>query len=279
MGRVLRVMTLNTLYRQPLHGRWVEMGAWITSEQPHVVCLQEVQEQSDGSTVAEWLATTVEGPWHVAFGSRVDRSSRRFGNAVLSRWPIDATATHDLPCGDAFPRVLLHARTAGIDVFCVHLTADVAAAPVREEQVLLVDDLIRTAADPGSPLPPVLAADFNAPPSAAAIGFLRGELALRNRGTFFQDAWEVAGGGTCGNTWDHLNPLTPSAYLMDSRCDYIFVGIPKVPIGWSIGAHEDDLPVGQVVAARLVCHQPMTGVYASDHYGVVAEICWPERHD
>lgn len=271
-------MTLNTLYRPPLDGRWVEMAAWIASEQPDVVCLQEVQEQPDGSTVAARLATTVEGPWYVAIGSRGDLSGRGFGNAVLSRWPIDVTSTHDLPCDDAFPRVLLHARTAGIDIFCVHLTADVAAAPVREEQVLLVDHLIRTHADPSSPLPPVLAGDFNAPPSAAAIGFLRGELALRNRGTFFQDAWAVAGDGvTPGNTWDHRNPLAPPTYLMDSRCDYIFVGLPKVPIGWSTGAHEHDLPVGQVVAARLVCHRPITGMYASDHYGLVAEICWPER--
>jgi hypothetical protein len=86
----------------------------------------------------------------------------------------------------------------------------------------------------------------------------------------------VAGDGSPGRIWDHRNPLTPPAYLMDGRCDYIFVGVPRVPIGWSTGAREDVAPVGQVVAARLVCQRPMTGVNASDHYGVLAEICWRE---
>jgi len=276
-GRVLRVMTMNTLYRPPLEARWTELASWITAEDPQLVCFQEVREQPDGMTVADWLAAELEGDWHVAFGGGMDESGRRFGNAVLSRWPIETSSTVDLPCDDPHPRVLVHASTGGIDVYSAHLTADPAAAPTRDRQVLLLDDVVRASADPDSPLPPIVAGDFNAGPRASAIAFLRGEAALAGRGTFFQDAWDVGGAGGPGHTWVRDNPLTPPAHLFDARCDYIFVGPPKVPIGWSTGAREDVPPVGQVVAARLVCHHSRTGVYASDHYGVLAEICWPER--
>jgi endonuclease/exonuclease/phosphatase family metal-dependent hydrolase len=147
---------------------------------------------------------------------------------------------------------------------------------VREAQALAVDEFIRATADPASGIPPVLAGDFNAPPRASAIAFLRGECSLLGRSAFFQDAWEVAGGGT-GITWDHANPLTPPAYCCDARCDYVFVGAPVVPVGWSSGARADLAPAGQVTAARIVCDRPLTGHMASDHYGVLAEICWPGR--
>jgi endonuclease/exonuclease/phosphatase family metal-dependent hydrolase len=270
-------MTLNTLYRPPLSDRWIEIAAWIEREDPDVVCLQEVHHQPDGSTVADWLVDRCRTLVDAVFGGRVEaRSGRPFGTAVLSRWSIDASECVDLPGDDPAPKVVLHARTAGIDVYSVHLTADPAAAPVRDRQALLVDDTIRRTADPDSPLPPVLAGDLNAPPTASAVAFLRGEVSLAGRGTFYQDAWTVAGDGP-GHTWDHRNPLTPPAYLMDARCDYVLVGMPKVPIGWSTGASAELAPAGQVTAAHLVCHEPLTGTLASDHYGVVAELCWPSR--
>lgn len=61
------------------------------------------------------------------------------------------------------------------------------------------------------------------------------------------------------------------------RRDYVFAGTPKVPVGWSSGAREDLAPAGQVTAARIVCDRRLTGHMASDHYGVLAEICWPGR--
>lgn len=59
--QVLRVMTLNTLYRPPVEHRWREIAAWVDAEQPDVVYLQEVEEQPDGSTVADWLASNLAG--------------------------------------------------------------------------------------------------------------------------------------------------------------------------------------------------------------------------
>jgi endonuclease/exonuclease/phosphatase family metal-dependent hydrolase len=273
---VLRVMTVNTLFKPPAERRWRELAAWIAAEGPDIICLQECRRE-DGRDVSSWLASSLPGVWFAAFGG-VEAGDHRHvcGNAVLSRWPIEHQAQSRLECQDTWPKVLLHVRTAGIDTYCAHLTAALDGAAVREAQVLFAEDFIRATADPGSALPPVLAGDFNVGPRASSIGFLRGECSLRGRSAFYQDAWGVAGDGP-GITWDHANPLTPPAYCYDARCDYVFVGVPKVPVGWSSGAREDLAPAGQVTAARIVCDRPLTGHMASDHYGVLAEICWPDR--
>jgi endonuclease/exonuclease/phosphatase family metal-dependent hydrolase len=275
---VLRLMTVNTLFKPPTGQRWRELAAWIAAESPDIICLQECRRDR-GRDVSSWIASSLPDAWFAAFGGVEEGDHRHVsGNAVLSRWPIEHEARSRLECQDAWPKVLLHVRTAGIDIYCVHLTAALDGAAVREAQVLVIDDFIRATADPGSGLPPVLAGDFNAGPRASAIGFLRGECSLRRHSAFYQDAWAVAGDGP-GITWDHANPLTPPAYCYDARCDYVFVGAPKVSVGWSSGAREDLAPAGQVTAARIVCDRPLTGHMASDHYGVVAEICWPGRPD
>jgi endonuclease/exonuclease/phosphatase family metal-dependent hydrolase len=273
---VLRLMTVNTLFKPPAEQRWRELAAWVAAEGPDIVCLQECRREG-GRDVSSWLVSSLPGAWFAAFGGVEEGDHRRIsGNAVLSRWPIEHQAQWRLECRDAWPKVLLHVRTAGIDVYCVHLTAALDGAAVREAQVLVVDEFIRATADPASALPAVLAGDFNAGPRASAIAFLRGECSLLGRSAFYQDAWAVAGDGP-GITWDHANPLTPPAYCYDARCDYIFAGVPKVPVGWTSGAREDLAPAGQVTAARIVCDRPLTGHMASDHYGVLAELCWPGR--
>jgi hypothetical protein len=144
---------------------------------------------------------------------------------------------------------------------------------VRESQVLFIDDIITSKSDGESPLPPILAGDFNATPEGSAIRFLRGEVGLGGRGTWYQDAWAASGKGL-GLTWDHRNPNTTAGYLYDGRIDYVFVGVPKaapVPNG-------DNAPKfrpGQVLDTRIACDYTLTGSYASDHYGVVADIWFP----
>jgi endonuclease/exonuclease/phosphatase family metal-dependent hydrolase len=272
---VLRLRTVNTLFRPGAERRWKELAAWVTAEDPDVICLQECRRE-DGRDVSSWLASSLADAWSVAFGGVAGPDGHLSGNAVLSRWPIEHEGQARLECADAWPKVLPHVRTCGLDIYCAHLTAALDGAAVREAQVLVIDDFIRATADPGSSLPPVLAGDFNAGPRSSAIAFLRGECPLRGRSAFFQDAWAVAGDGP-GVTWDHANPLTPPAYCYDARCDYVFAGAPKVPVGWSSGASEELAPAGQVTAAQLVCDRPLTGQLASDHYGVLAEICWPGR--
>jgi endonuclease/exonuclease/phosphatase family metal-dependent hydrolase len=112
-----------------------------------------------------------------AFGGVQEGNHRHVsGYAVLSRWPIELEAQSRLECQDSWPKVLLHVSTAGIDVYCVHLTAALDGAAVREARVLVVEEFIRATAGPASALPPVLAGAFNAGPRASAIAFLRGRV-------------------------------------------------------------------------------------------------------
>jgi|SRR5215470_18789545 len=152
---VLRLMTINTLCKLPAEQRWKELAAWVAAERPDVICLQECRREN-GRDVSSWLASSLPGAWSVAFAGAEGPDGYLSGNAVLSRWPFEHEGQSRLGCEDAWPKMLLHVRTAGLDIYCVHLTAALDGAAVREAQVLAIDDFIRATADPRSALPPVL---------------------------------------------------------------------------------------------------------------------------
>jgi endonuclease/exonuclease/phosphatase family metal-dependent hydrolase len=270
-------MTLNAWFRPPLADRAAEIASWIEATGPQVVCLQEItQAPGQDTTLADQLAAEVPGGWQVAFRGFPARAGGVAGTAVLSRWPILASDAIPLACGDATPKSVLHARAGELDVFSVHLASAPDAADLREQQVLTVTEFVRSRSADGSPLPPVIAGDFNTTPGSSPVRFLRGEQALGGQAVFYQDAWAAAGDGTPGHTWAGRNPHTPPAHLFDARCDYIFAGLPRVPLSWSGGQDASGAPAGQVTAAWLACDYPRTGIMASDHYAVVADICWPD---
>ena len=162
---------------------------------------------------ARWLAEAA-GYAGVAYGGAAVEGGggTTFGNAVLSRWPIDHEATFGLPSGDPRPepidRLVLHARTGGHDVFCTHLTSlyecgdlrETAGAPARPHRALGV-------ADPAADLPPIVAGDFNAEPDSTEIRFLTGSTSLDGRSTYYQDAWRVAGGREPGHHLVEREPV------------------------------------------------------------------------
>ena len=88
---VLRVMTLNTWFLPPLDDRGREMAAWIDTVDPHIVCLQEVRKRADKATLADLLAEQCTGEWSVAYGGSPEENGLLSGNAVMSRWPVEAS--------------------------------------------------------------------------------------------------------------------------------------------------------------------------------------------
>ncbi|MBT2442912.1 endonuclease/exonuclease/phosphatase family protein [Streptomyces sp. ISL-36] len=135
----------------------------------------------------------------------------------------------------------------------------------RERQVLALSDLDarhRTA------LPTIMAGDFNAEPDAAGIRYLTGRQSLAGRSTHFHDTWEVAGAGP-GHTWTSDNPQAAEDIELlvrqpghHRRIDYIFVGSP----------HAHPNAFARVRGAQLAFDKPVDGVWASDHFGVVADL-------
>ena len=274
--RVLRVLTLNIWNLSGgWRGRRAEIVRWLDRLSPDVVCLQEVVELADGRNQARWLAGaagTGDAPYHLAYGPAhvAEAEGWSFGNAVLSRWPIESAEVSALPYepkpGEE-QRVLLHARTNGLDVFCTHLNWQYADGALREQQVGAIDRVVAGRADPASPLPPILAGDFNAEPDSTEMRFLLGLTSLGGRSTYFQDAWRVAGNGGPGWTWDNRNPFAAAEHEPDRRIDYVLVGWRR-PDG-----------AGRVEAARVTCDRSLTGTQASDHYGLAADLAtgasWP----
>jgi endonuclease/exonuclease/phosphatase family metal-dependent hydrolase len=256
-----RVLTLNIWN---LAGDWrarrQAIVAVVRRWEPDVVCLQEVVANDRGNQ-AEWLADAL-GEWSVAYaGEPIAGGPDLFGNAVLSRRPIDATTTGRLPHvpDDAeVQRVVLHARTGGVDVFSTHLAWQLHDAALRERQVQALVGFVEERTDPASPLGPVIAGDFNAEPDAAAIRYLSGLAALDGASTYFQDAWRLAGDGGPGLTWANVNPHAALDGEPDRRLDYVFSGF-RGPGG-----------AGRPVDCRVVADEPVEGVWPSDHYGVLA---------
>src|SRR5690349_11440468 len=121
-------MTLNIWNLSgPWRQRRIEIATWIARLTPDVVCLQEVVEAPDGRNTAAWLAAAdpvADLSYEAAQGPGLGLAgSGWFGNAVLSRRPITDTTVVPLPALDHEDegRVLLHARTDGVDIFCTHL--------------------------------------------------------------------------------------------------------------------------------------------------------------
>lgn len=282
---VLRVVQLNmgSLLEPHWDRRRHEVVAWLDRLDPDVVCLQEVWESADQPCTAEWVADNAGGPdrWHWRFGGHPipeplwpDRTLR-FGSAILTRWPIDhhelVSLPVDLEAEDPrfrFQKELLHVRACGLDVYSTHLSAAPLQAYNRRREVVAIDQAIRATSDPAATLPSVLCGDFNAEPGSDEIRFLGALTDIDGHWTYYRDAWAAAGNTGPGITMDpHTNRSAAVINVPPKRIDYVFLG----------DAFLRPKRAGQVVRADVVFDEPLTGVLASDHYGLVVDVLWPDR--
>jgi endonuclease/exonuclease/phosphatase family metal-dependent hydrolase len=139
------------------------------------------------------------------------------------------------------------------------------AEAARERQVVALTDLY---ARHRKALPTIIAGDFNAAPGASSIRYLTGLQSIGGRSVYYHDAWAVAGEGP-GYTWTSDNPNAASVVKQivrqprhHRRVDYVFVG------SW----HADPQARAHISRAELCFHEPGNGVWASGHYGVVADV-------
>ena len=281
----LRILTLNigSLLEPGWDRRRHEIVAWLDHLDPDIVCFQEVWRSATEPCSLDWiLERQPVGRWHHVFGGFwpcwwYQDPTLEFGSAVLSRWPIDAHHLVPLPTDPdpaenwdswRFEMEILHARTAGIDVFSTHLTPPPAQAYWRVRQVIALDAIVRELSDRSATMPPIICGDFNAEPLSDEIRFLSALHVVDGRSVFYQDAWQAAGRTDAGYTHDwRNNPNAEPFNVHPKRLDYIFVGDPFIREG---GA-------GLVLHADLAAHQALTGIHASDHFGVIADIRWPKR--
>lgn len=257
---MLRVLTLNI---------WNLSGDWRARRRaivkvvedcaPDVVCLQEVID-SDAGNQAGWLAEALGG-WAMAYAGAGSPATGQFGNAILSVRPIDETGSFDLPHEPdplEIQRLVLHARTGGVDVFCTHLAWQLHDAALRERQVRALMAFVRERTADDALVGPVVAGDFNAEPDASAMRYLTGLGTLDGESVYLQDAWRLAGDGGPGLTWSNRNPHAALDQEPERRLDYVLSGFHG-PTGR-----------GRPVECRVVANEPVAGVWPSDHFGVLA---------
>lgn len=257
----LRVLTWNLWWRfGPWEKRQPAIEATLRAVDADVIALQEVW-----ATGEEEQAATLAGAlgFEHAYAARNDNESIRFGNAILSRWPIAGTEWRPLPTGDADDehRVVLRADIDGprgrVQLFCTHLNWRSYHSHIRQQQVA---EVCRFVADSRPrDFSPILCGDLNAEPDSDEIRMLTGRAAVPVPRLVFKDAWEQAGDGP-GITWSNDNPYARLGLELSRRIDYVLSGWPKA------GGR------GHVVSAAVAGVEPVDGVQPSDHYGVVAEL-------
>ncbi len=261
----VRVLSWNLWWQfGPWQARRPAIAATLARLDADIVCLQEVWDDGEVSFAAELAAPL---GYHHVYGSRVDLDGVRFGNAVLSRWPITGHEVLPLPAPpDADElRTCVRADIDGprgaLQVFSTHLNWRFDQSHVRQDQVRAICAFVaRSRADGEHPFPPVLCGDFNAAPDSDEIRMLTGRAAVPEPKLVFHDAWEVVGTGGNGMTWSNENPYARLDLEPDRRIDYVLAGWPKAG-----GA-------GHVTSCTVECQQPVDGVVPSDHLGVLAEL-------
>jgi len=263
--RTLRCLTLNLWGAEPpLDQRMALVAEGLRGLAPDVVTLQEVREVPGRlPNQAETLASAAG--FSYVFAPATPFGGGQEGLAILARQPILEHEALELPHAESKERrILLSARVqngrGSVWIHTTHLNYRLTHGQQREDQVQAI---AASVAGRTSDSPQIVMGDFNARPEADEIRFMRGLTTLGNHRTYFQDAWDRMNLGIPGLTWARANPYTAKLAFLepDRRLDYIFV-TPMRGDGR-----------GTVLSCAMVFDTPgVDAVYASDHFGLLAEI-------
>jgi endonuclease/exonuclease/phosphatase family metal-dependent hydrolase len=268
----LRVLTLNL---------WGRSGAWeerrsvlidgLRELQPDLVAFQEPVKNEEYDQAADLL-----GPgFHIAHQTVPARGqSEHIGTAIASRWPLGAVReldlhltprTVDFPCATLAAEVLVP-EPIGPLLFVNHLPSwQRDLEHERELQTVaaarFVNEIVGARA-----MHVVLAGDLDAVPDAASIRFWTGRQALGGMSVCYHDAWQMTHPEGGGETTSPRNPLRGASGAAPApepgrRIDYILVRRP-----------EGAMPFLAVTSCELAFDEPRDGVWASDHFGVKADL-------
>ncbi|MFW5972713.1 MAG: endonuclease/exonuclease/phosphatase family protein [Bacteroidota bacterium] len=241
----VRIVSMNIWHDQSdWEGRLGMMIDTFRVLMPEVICLQEVLEHPAMPNQARLIADSLGYEHHFA---SVDTAGhpRRLGNAVLLRGSIsEASESHLDHLGDR--RSVAHVQTElegrSVDVYCTRLhyaegdTADI----IREEQVGQLIAFIDSTADADMV---VVAGDLAAEPDADVLEPLR---------SAYFDTYELSGVTSVRPT--SLNPFIGHR---PRWVDYVFVDDERLDV--------------RSVRTMFVSPDP-SGLWASDHFGVLVEL-------
>jgi endonuclease/exonuclease/phosphatase family metal-dependent hydrolase len=265
---VLRVLTLN---------HWGMGGDWprrrpvliegLRSLEPDLIAFQEAVKTGEDDTAVE----LVDAEYHVHH-----QSTGLLGDgncaAIASRWPFRDVQEVDQqlsPRTADFPATTLIAEIdapapLGPLLFVDHLPSWKPQLELEREvqtvrAVRLIEELVAR-----RPMHVVLAGDLDATPDATSIRFLSGLQSLDGTSVYYRDAWAAVHPGDSGHTFTTRNPLmideSDVRQEVDRRIDYVFVRCDEFG------------PTLPIRDCALAFADPVDGIWASDHFGVVADL-------
>ena len=269
---VVRVATLNLWGR---HREWDRRRSVLVEGfrqlRPDVVAFQEAVVGDGYDQVGDLL-----GPgFHVHH--QAGREADGSGLSVASRWPLGEVreeslhVTHRVDPGDLSGRVAV-AEVLAPDPLGRLLLAHHKPSPwlgfehERELQAVAAARLAEELVEERAPSHVVLAGDFDATPDSAGVRFWRGLQSLGELSVCYRDAWGSAHPGQPGHTFSPANPLVTGGNWpleLGRRIDHVMVRCA------------DRGPTLDVVSCERIFDEPVEGVWASDHFGVVAELGVP----
>lgn len=261
----LRIATLNLWGR---HGEWEArreaLRGGFDRYRADIVAVQEAIVTDGYDQVADVLGTDY-AVVHQTVGLLGDGN----GAAIASRWPIETVREVDLnltPRSAGFPCVTLIARVLAPEPIGPVLVANhlpswqVDYELERELQTVAAARAIEELA-PDHAAHVLLLGDLDADPDAASTRFLAGKQSLGGMSVCYQNVWDVMHPGEPGETFTPSNPLVVDRDWPYRRIDHIFV---------RCGEHGGTTL--RIAACGRIFDQPIGGVWASDYFGVVADL-------
>jgi endonuclease/exonuclease/phosphatase family metal-dependent hydrolase len=266
----MRVLTLNV---------WGHGGDWgkrrqilidgLRRLQPDLVAFQETIVTSEYDQVTEVL-----GPaYHVAHQTigLVPATEDGFhGASIASRWPLQNVREVDLhltPRTADFPCTTLMAEVdcpVGAVLFVNHLPSwQLDHEHERELQAVAAAREIEAAVG-HKRRHVVVAGDMDADPTASSIRFWTGRQSLAGMSVCYRDVWESRRPEAAGHSYTPENHQMAGPEWPFRRIDYILVRA-EPHRGASL----------KISACRQIFTEPVAGIWASDHFGLFADLDAP----
>jgi endonuclease/exonuclease/phosphatase family metal-dependent hydrolase len=269
--QVLRVLTLNLW---GIGGDWTRRRPVLVDGlrqlAPDLIAFQEAVTTEEHDTAVELVGSKYH-VHHQTTGLIGDGNCA----AIASRWPFRDVQEVDQqlsPRTADFPATTLIAEidapeAVGPVLFVNHLPSWKPQLELERElqtvkAVRVVEDIVAR-----RPMHVVLAGDLDATPDATSIRFLCGYQSLDRLSVYYRDAWVAIHPADPGHTFTTRNPLmleeSDVRQEVDRRIDYVFVRCDEFG---------PTLPISD---CALAFDAPVDGVWASDHFGVVADLETP----
>ena len=235
---------------------------------PDIVLFQEEVRTAEYDQTMDVLG----GEWNIAH-SRARSVDEGSGISVASRWPLEVIAEIDLTAGGRaideyiWASLVVRAETPSGPVIIVNHFPEAAVDGEleRQRQAVLIAREIESLAS-SDDVPVVIAGDFNAEPDAVSLRFLTGKQPLDETSVVYVSAWDAAHPGQACVTLDPGNPLVAAGL---SGWPYREIDHILVRCGASGTSSM------RVDACERVLDRPNGGTWASDHYGLVADLSAP----